>query len=158
MTRRMRFALALYPKAWRQRYASEFAALLEQTGPSWRDFFNVLGGALHMHLRSLSFIRLAAILGVAGLLAAAVALACIQPRYVSRSTFKLVDSSQASGSEAALVLYNAENDAFSRSSLESIITTLGLYPDRLGHESMDATVNQMRRSIDVRLLGARTPQ
>ena len=158
MTRRMRFALALYPKAWRQRYASEFAALLEQTGPSWRDFFNVLGGALHMQLRSLSFVKLTTILAVTGLLAAAVTLLFLPPRYMSRSTFRLNDRGQAAGPQAAQALHDVINDAFSRSNLEPIITGLGLYPERVGHEPTAATVTEMRRNIDVRLMGARTPQ
>ena len=38
MKRRMRFALSLYPPAWRERYAREFTALLEHVRPGWREF------------------------------------------------------------------------------------------------------------------------
>ena len=49
----IRWATKLYPPAWRDRYGVEFDALLNEVGPSWRDLFNVLGGALSVRARSL---------------------------------------------------------------------------------------------------------
>jgi hypothetical protein len=41
----------LYPSKWRERYGSEFDALLEDTNPGARTAFNVLAGAFAMQLR-----------------------------------------------------------------------------------------------------------
>jgi capsular polysaccharide biosynthesis protein len=43
-------ALWLYPKAWRERYAREFAALLEDCGAGWRDCWDVTRGGLKMRM------------------------------------------------------------------------------------------------------------
>ena len=42
MRRWLRRLAALYPRRWRARYGAEFAALLEEVEPDWRQFFNVL--------------------------------------------------------------------------------------------------------------------
>ena len=46
----IRWAASLYPRAWRERYGVEFQALLDDVGGSWREVFNVLGGAIQMRL------------------------------------------------------------------------------------------------------------
>ncbi|MGI8557931.1 MAG: hypothetical protein ACR2ND_06450, partial [Solirubrobacteraceae bacterium] len=43
--------IALYPRAWRARYGSEFAALLEESGCGAREVLDLLRGALDAHLR-----------------------------------------------------------------------------------------------------------
>jgi len=43
--------VALYPQPWRERYASEMGALLEEDPPSPRGLLSLLGGALDAHLR-----------------------------------------------------------------------------------------------------------
>ena len=48
-----RLVLALYPKAWRARYARELDALLEDDPPGPAALFDLLGGALRAHLRAL---------------------------------------------------------------------------------------------------------
>ena len=48
MKRRMRLALWLYLSAWRERYAREFTALLEEARPGWREFWDVARGGLKM--------------------------------------------------------------------------------------------------------------
>jgi uncharacterized protein involved in exopolysaccharide biosynthesis len=46
-----RAAARCYPSRWRARYAQEFEALLEEVEPGRAAFFNILIGALAMHLR-----------------------------------------------------------------------------------------------------------
>lgn len=46
----MRALLALYPRAWRRRYAAEFAALLEEQRPSPGLVLDVVLGAIDAHL------------------------------------------------------------------------------------------------------------
>jgi hypothetical protein len=40
----------LYPRAWRERYGEEFDALLEDVEPNWKQFCDVLGGAVKMQM------------------------------------------------------------------------------------------------------------
>jgi hypothetical protein len=55
MTRRLaRWALALYPLAFRRRYGDELAALLDQTPPTPRTVVDLLRAALAAHLRPLA--------------------------------------------------------------------------------------------------------
>ncbi len=55
----IRWAARLYPEAWRERYAAEFDALLEDISPSFRDLCDVLGGALKARLTTASPLSLA---------------------------------------------------------------------------------------------------
>jgi hypothetical protein len=67
MKRLLRLAVRLYPSWWRQRYATEFEALIDDVmrqrartsarafddvTPGWRELFDILQGALTMQLRS----------------------------------------------------------------------------------------------------------
>ena len=41
----------LYPSAWRQRYAAEFLAMLEEASPlAWRDGLDIVRGVMDAHL------------------------------------------------------------------------------------------------------------
>ena len=48
MTRWMRLLVALYPRSWRERYAAELEALIEDTDPGWRAALDVARGAASM--------------------------------------------------------------------------------------------------------------
>jgi hypothetical protein len=48
-----RLLIALYPEAWRRRYAEELEALLEDSRPGPRELADLLRGALRAHLRPL---------------------------------------------------------------------------------------------------------
>ena len=47
----MRAAAALYPPAWRERYAAELDALLDDVNPNWHDVVDLVKGALVMQLK-----------------------------------------------------------------------------------------------------------
>lgn len=49
-SKRMKLLLRLYPSAWRQRYEDEFLAVLEETPTTWRDYSDILWGAVDAHL------------------------------------------------------------------------------------------------------------
>jgi len=73
MRRIFRLAARLYPTWWRQRYASEFEALLEDVDPGWREFFDVIHGALAMQVTTLGTISVVCALAgaiVGGVIAA----------------------------------------------------------------------------------------
>jgi len=52
--RAVRRLLALYPRAWRERYGEEFAALLEAHPASARIVVDVIGGAVGAHVRAMA--------------------------------------------------------------------------------------------------------
>jgi hypothetical protein len=56
MKRLLQIAARLYPSWWRQRYAREFEALLEDVKPGWREVIDVATGALKMQISSLATI------------------------------------------------------------------------------------------------------
>ena len=70
----VRWAARLYPAAWRARYAVELEALLEDVGPGGRDLWDILRGALlmHMQMTGLSFWKILAGGALAGVLAAGI--------------------------------------------------------------------------------------
>jgi len=57
MRRILPFLIRLYPKAWRERYESEFTALLEDVDPGWRTLIDVFNGGVAMQLKTLSGLR-----------------------------------------------------------------------------------------------------
>ena len=52
MNRLTRALIGLYPAAWRDRYAIEFEALLEDIRPGWTVLADVVKGALVMQLEN----------------------------------------------------------------------------------------------------------
>ena len=70
MKRLIQFVARLYPKSWRERYGSEFAALLEEVNPDWRTSVDILRGALEMQITIWSFNKILLAAGLAGALAA----------------------------------------------------------------------------------------
>jgi hypothetical protein len=80
MKRAMRFLARLYPSSWRERYGSEFDALLEDSKPSAQAAFDVLSGALKMHVTTWSFGRITLAGTVTGIIVA-VALSLALPAH-----------------------------------------------------------------------------
>jgi hypothetical protein len=83
MKRVIRSIVRLYPARWRDRYRSEFDALLEDMSPGWRDLFDVLKGALTMRMSMASLGRSVAAFGVVGALLAGAFSFTLRDRYRS---------------------------------------------------------------------------
>jgi hypothetical protein len=66
MNRVARWIARLYPPVWRERYGDEFAALLEESGVTWRTAIDVAESALMMRVRSSSFWIIAPCLSALG--------------------------------------------------------------------------------------------
>src|SRR5690242_3287778 len=119
MKRLIAWGIWLYPHRWRQRYAREFVALIEDSRPRANDLWDVIKGAMLMQLTVGSVPKIIAGFTLAGLVAAG-AWTLSQPhRYVSTSVLKL------NADEAPLQrmqrLQRAQQEALSRSSLAYII-------------------------------------
>jgi len=144
----MRWSLRLYPRAWRARYGAEFEALIEQTGPRWRDFADIFKGALDMQLRTIGFWKLAAAGAILGGLLFGVRAWMRPVRYVSSSTLAI---NTENPSDAVRLLNDVENRVLARDPLTAIIAQRGLYS---GAPPTPALIDAMRRDIAVRLSGS----
>ena len=79
----LRAAACLYPRAWRDRYAREFDALIDDLTPRWRDLFNIVVGALIMQISRLALVPVA--LAVSGAIGGAAISLAMPPVYASSS-------------------------------------------------------------------------
>ena len=95
MTRVFRLAVRLYPRAWRERYGTEFEALLEDSGLGWRDLPDVLRGALEMQIQTWDFRKLVAVCTLAGAITAAGVSLRMPDRYVSTSVIAIQPTAEA---------------------------------------------------------------
>ncbi len=141
----------LYPASWRQRYRTEFDALLEEIKPGWHDFFDVFKEALEMHLTIGMLGKHVAVFGVAGALLAAALSFTLRDKYRSEARVTLQNEQ---GQAAALEGYRAELErlarkALGRDSLMTIIEKQHLYESQRANKSMDEVVEKMRSDIRV---------
>jgi hypothetical protein len=129
----VRWAARLYPAAWRARYAPELEVLLEDVGPGGRDLWDILRGALLMHMRmtAVSFWKILAGGAIAGLLAAGAWSVTHRDRYVSTAVLRMSLAPPPSPADPQWTLMHhlleMQQIVLSRSSLSSIIVQHNLY-------------------------------
>lgn len=155
MKRWIRLAVGLYPPDWRNRYGAEFGALLEDVGPGWRDFWDVLRGALAMQMKVSSFGKVTAACGLAGAMIAAVVAFQMDNRYVSYTVLRLSAPAGATMDDgrAAEQFQQLEEELLSRSFLTNIIQSkdLDLYKRERQHMPLEDIVQSMKtRDIQIR--------
>jgi capsular polysaccharide biosynthesis protein len=151
-----RFFIQLYPASWRRRYEAELGALLEDVHCGWRTSFDVLKGAVAMHLCTCSSGKIVTFAALLGLLVA-LGLWCAMPnQYVSTSLLK-IESQQAanstSGESAANEMIAWAGTVMSERSLGEIIEKRRLYPDKKGKIPLEDIVSEMKNNIRVRPAG-----
>jgi len=100
MKRLARWTMRLYPARWRRRYGDELDALIEQTGADARIIANLFAGGIRMQFSEWSFAKLAAVMGMAGLVIGVAASYMVAPMY--RSSAELQVSSTDAASEREL--------------------------------------------------------
>ncbi len=155
----VRWAARLYPAAWRERYAGEFEALLEDVGPGIGDLWDIMREALFMQIVSLSFWKIVAGCTVATALAAGIWSSLLPNRYVSTAVMRVsLPPNPASGSSlidrklsALRRLQALQQTALSRSSLSSLITGQNLYVKERSQYPLEDIVLGMRdRDLRIR--------
>jgi hypothetical protein len=147
--------IRLYPANWRERYGEEFEALVEDSSPGWTGIFDLLKGAIKMHLSVPTFPKLALMLSVTGLLAGLLISALVTPRYVSTSelTFEVVGSTHAPASrDLREDLMQSVREIFSRTSLSGIIQDprLDLYREERARMPLEDVIEKMKKDILIR--------
>ena len=139
MRRAVRWAMRLYPGAWRRRYGAEFEALLEDVRPGGRELWDVAAGGLKMQMLGWTWRKTAAAFALAGAAVAGAVAARTPNVYVSTAVVRM-----GSGPEARRGLARAEGDVLSRSSLAAIIQQRGLYPEERKRQPLEDIVQAMR--------------
>lgn len=158
----IRAAIRLYPPAWRARYGAEFAIFMEDVGPSWRDFWNVLCGAIAMQFSAMNIGKLTAAVVAATALAAGIAEAAWPGWYQASTILRLnrtgfvkprasteLKSRLPNGLPAAV--NQVRDQVTSPAVLQALIVRYNLYPHdrRLGAGAMAA---KMARDIAVTIV------
>jgi uncharacterized protein involved in exopolysaccharide biosynthesis len=148
MKRLTRALLSLYPHKWRDRYAVEFAALVEDTGGGSQHLFDIMYEAFKMRFSSMNWRYLGAF-ALAGAAIAAVVALNLQDRYWSQAVLK----TEPGGAEQVSVM---ANELLSRTSLARIIMSpdLQLYKSERKKEPLEDVIEKMR-SQDVRIVYAK---
>jgi hypothetical protein len=147
MKRYLRMVARLYPRAWQERYAQEFEALLDDVRPTWRDAGDILAGAVKMHLTTgSSYLKLTAILAVSGLILGIFASFSAPKRYVSTGVVRL-----ETDPEAVDRFPRAVSEVLSRGRLSEIIQrpSLELYKKERARVPMADIVEDMRKDIRI---------
>jgi capsular polysaccharide biosynthesis protein len=143
MRRALNALISLYPESWRNRYGGEFNALLDDVPPTWRTFFDVLGGALKMQMKIWSSWKIVPAFAVAGVLAAGVFSLIVPDRYVSTAVITIENGGlEGVGSIIQRVM--------SRSSLVPLINEQGLYKGERARAPMEDVIEQMK-TRDIRI-------
>ena len=154
MRRWLALAARLYPKPWRDRYAREFDALLDDVQPRWTDVVDVLRGAAMMQVRTLSsYLKLVGAVAVAGGLVA-VALSFIWPNsYLSSA---VIQPAAAGKPDTVDRLHRAWQDATSRRSLSEIIQRpqLDLYKSERNRQPLEDVIEEMKKDLRIEPLKA----
>jgi hypothetical protein len=150
MNRLARFAILLYPARWRTRYGNEVEALLDDVGADARVVADLLKTAVRMQFSTWSFPRLAAVLGLVGMLAG-LAFSFLTPvQYVARAELQLT------GADSGIVAVGmAGSMVNSRASLANVINNpaIDLYRDERKTSPLQDVIDQMRHDIVFRPAG-----
>ncbi len=151
-----RFLIHLYPASWRERYGEEFQTLLEDSAPSISGLFDLMKGAIKMHLNVPAFPKLALLLSIAGLLAGWGISFLVAPTYISSATLQVSQKSGSSPANLRPAIVTMEEQVLSRTSLSTIITDrrLDLYRSERSREPLEDVIETMRvRDLRISLAG-----
>ncbi len=146
----------LYPAAWRERYAAEFDALIDDMRPQWHDLFNVPLGALRMQMGTRNYLKIAAFAGLAGALVAGVCALTIEDRYMSTAVVRFTFAGLADGNRQGTLdrLARMKREVLSRNSLAEMMAqpALDLYAEDRKRMALEDVVENMRRGLRINLL------
>jgi hypothetical protein len=159
MRRALLLLARLYPRAWRERYGAEFNALMEDVPPDWREFTDVLGGAIKMQLTNqAAYLKLAAVMAMVGAVAAIGLSFASSNHYTSTAVLRMTPPHDPAipgeyGSRQAEIQFEQmRQELLSRASLAEMIQRpqLDLYHDDRRRAPMEDIIQRMRRDIQIR--------
>ena len=138
--RAIEWATRLYPARWRQRYGTEFRALLEESGAGWGAIGDVLKGALSMQIRSWSVWRFVAACAVLGAAIAGIASWRMPKTYVSTAVLR-VDTDPAAMRDLVSRIGQA---MLRQTNLTTWISIYGLDKTDRSRKPIDDSIRDMR--------------
>lgn len=146
--RAIAWAGRLYPGRWRQRYGTEFGALLEESDAGWVAMADVLRGALAMQMRSWSVWKFVAACGVIGAAVAGIASWKTPKVYESIAILRMDRDDSAMRERLGKML----QEVLSRNALSRLITTYGLDKAEPAQRPIEELVRDMRARTHVSLV------
>jgi uncharacterized protein involved in exopolysaccharide biosynthesis len=165
----VRLASRFYPASWRRRYAIEFDAMLDEMDTGWKDVFDTVRGVLTMQFASWNLKTTALAFAVTGAALAAAIAFSIPSRYQSTSVMRITPARVGQGAawaagpaqrgaqrDASLRMNDIEQEVLSRTSLQGLITGLGLYQSQRRERPMEDIVQDMR-THDINIKPVRLP-
>ena len=163
MRRVLKYLILLYPKAWRNRYADEFGALLDAVSPGWRTLFDVLKGAIEMQLKSGTLWKAAAVAAFAAAVAGTT-FSFYTPDYRSEAVIRLDEAqlnAQTAGilSRAGLTGLIQRDDLYEKERATVPLENLGLSSiRRISHAVPTIRTRSSTRSSSSHALIAELPE
>jgi hypothetical protein len=149
----LRIAVALYPPAWRARYGTEFAALLEDVRPGWRELLDIVWQALAARAATSGF-RIAAGLALAGLIAGAVVAMRMPRMYSAEAVLEMPATVDVAVTDPVpRMVRGLHEEVLSRSSLAEVIRRFDLYPEERRQMPLENVIERMRKAISITLVG-----
>lgn len=145
MKRIVRLLARLYPASWRKRYAVEFDALMEDSTPTLRDAVDVLWGAIRTQATNWTPAKITMAGALGGILAGAAIFFATPVHYLSQVVITLKPGDTSS----LTLLADAQRKICNRDSLASIIQEHNLYRRERAHNSIDAAITKMQRSVTI---------
>lgn len=143
-----KWVMRLYPARWRKRYGEELDALICDAGADVRTVADLAKGGIRMQFSTWSFLKLAVVLGIAGMLAGLGFSLFIPSTYVATTELRLT------GTDSVVPAFELlQTGLTTRAQLSSVINdpTLMLYRDRLGTEPLDDVIQQMHNNLSISL-------
>jgi hypothetical protein len=158
MRRLLQLLARLYPAEWRARYGAEYAALLEEREPRWRDVVDVAWAAVKMQMTSWRFVRVVLPCVLAGGLVAVVLSFKAPVLYTSGSVVVAEAPNPGDGSAPDVGVESqgpqipelARSAFADQEAMVRIIDKYNLYPAERAKMPMDRVVEKMRSEIRVR--------
>jgi hypothetical protein len=143
MKRLIRWAVGLYPPAWRRRYQEEFEALLEDLPANPQVFWNTLAGALAMQFLSLG--KPVAICALLGAVLAGGASFGFKDEYLASAMMELATPTGTMNEG----LRTAVQETVSRRKISEILQREGFYRQKAGTKPQEEVVDQILRQVRV---------
>jgi len=147
-----RWIARLYPASWRERYLTEFEALIEDLDARWIDLVDALKGAIVMQSARRSLWQFVAACGLAGVAVAGVVAWRAPRRYMS--TAVVHNASNGAQSHRATAFAPYAQVTLSKRSLVGLIQTYDLYHDERVRVPIDEVVDRMRNDIRIAARGS----
>lgn len=146
----LHLAARVYPSDWRERYGSEFDALLDDVTPGWAAVWDVLQGGVQMQVKRSRMAVSIGVFGIVGALAAGALGAATPDRFASSARLRFDHAPTVS--QPGRLEYDRPaifHTALSRASLAQIVERHGLYrAERASARlTLDEAAERMRNDI-----------